>query len=171
MLGGGHSPLSSLYGLAADQVLGFEAITASGEFLTANSTSNQDLFWALRGGGGSTFAVVTSITVKAFKDMPVTTASWALSSSTIGTDKFWAATKAFVDRFNDNADNGTYSYVILTGIGGNYSFIVQPFFAPGQSAAQVNSFLTPYLSKLQSLNIPFTPKITEYKSFYPAWQA
>jgi hypothetical protein len=171
ILGGGHSPLSSLYGMAADHVLGFEVITPSGEFTTANSTNNQDLFWALRGGGGSTFGVVTSVTVKAFKDMPVTVASWVLDSSSIGKDKFWAATRAFLDRFTDNADNGTYSYMIIAPNGNNISFIVQPLFAPGQTAQQVNSLLGPYLSKLTALNIPFSPKITEYKGFYPAWQA
>ena len=70
--GGGHSPLSCLHGLAADQVLSAEVVTPDGRFVTADFTQNTDLFWAIRGGGGSTFGVVTSITVKAYPDMPVT---------------------------------------------------------------------------------------------------
>jgi len=46
--GGGHGPLTSLYGMAADQALEFEAVTAKGEFVTANADMNPDLFWALR---------------------------------------------------------------------------------------------------------------------------
>ncbi|RYO96188.1 hypothetical protein DL765_011669 [Monosporascus sp. GIB2] len=52
--GGGISILSSKYGLAADQVLSWEVITSSGALVTASPTENTDLFWALRGGGGST---------------------------------------------------------------------------------------------------------------------
>lgn len=62
--GGGHSALSPRYGLAADNVLQMEVVTASGETLTVNQDQHQDLFWALRGGGGSTFGVITSMTMK-----------------------------------------------------------------------------------------------------------
>jgi FAD/FMN-containing dehydrogenase len=169
--GGGHSPLSSIYGMAADHVLGFEVVTPFGDFVTANSTSNQDLFWALRGGGGGTFGVVTSVTIKVYKDMPVSAASWSLDSSKIGKDKFWSAAKAFFDRAIDNADAGTYSYFLLLPTGQDFTLIMQPFFAPNKTVAQLNTLLAPYLSKLTALNIPFSPKITEYKSFYAAWQA
>jgi FAD/FMN-containing dehydrogenase len=50
--GGGHSTYTSYWGLAADQILSIEVVTADGRFVTANTTSNPDLFWALRGGGG-----------------------------------------------------------------------------------------------------------------------
>jgi FAD/FMN-containing dehydrogenase len=49
MLAGGHSPLSTMYGLAADQLLEAEIITPTGEALTVNKCQNQDLFWAIRG--------------------------------------------------------------------------------------------------------------------------
>ncbi|KAG7135331.1 FAD-linked oxidoreductase ZEB1 like protein [Verticillium longisporum] len=49
--GGGHGPLTSLHGFAADNALSFEVLTASGHFITANANSNPDLFWALKGGG------------------------------------------------------------------------------------------------------------------------
>jgi hypothetical protein len=56
--GGGHSPLSTLHGMAADQLLNLEVVTADGRFVTANAKENADLFWALRGGGGSTYGYV-----------------------------------------------------------------------------------------------------------------
>lgn len=52
VLGGGHSPMSSLLGLAADQVLALEVVLSNGRFVTVSKTSHPDLFWALRGGGG-----------------------------------------------------------------------------------------------------------------------
>lgn len=45
---GGHSALSTSFGLAADQTLSFEVITASGELVTASKAENADLYWALR---------------------------------------------------------------------------------------------------------------------------
>jgi FAD/FMN-containing dehydrogenase len=171
LLGGGHSPLSSIYGMAADHILGFEVVTPIGEFVTANSTSNQDLFWALKGGGGGTFGVVTSVTFKVYRDMPIATASWTLESSKIGKDKFWAATKAFFDRAIENVDAGTYSYNHVVPTGTDVLSVMQPLFAPNKTASQLNTLLAPYLSKLTALNIPFSPKITEYRGFYSAWQA
>ncbi|KAH7127428.1 hypothetical protein EDB81DRAFT_729501 [Dactylonectria macrodidyma] len=62
--GGGHSVLAPRYGLAADQVLQMELVTPSGKILTVNENQHSDLFWAMRGGGGSTFGVLTSITLQ-----------------------------------------------------------------------------------------------------------
>lgn len=44
--------MSSIYGMAADQVLAFEVVLANGRFVTVTEESEPDLFWALRGGGG-----------------------------------------------------------------------------------------------------------------------
>lgn len=49
LTGGGHSALTSTYGMAADSVLEFEIVSPTGEFLTLNECQNQDLFWATRG--------------------------------------------------------------------------------------------------------------------------
>lgn len=62
--GGGHSPLSTIHGMGADNVLQFTVVTADGKFITADAVTNADLFWALRGGGGSTWGVAVSVTGK-----------------------------------------------------------------------------------------------------------
>ena len=59
--GGGHSALASTFGLAADQTLEFEVVTAKGEMLTVNRTDHSDLYWALSGGGGGEPLVVTKV--------------------------------------------------------------------------------------------------------------
>ena len=63
--GGGHSPMSPMFGLTVDNVLEIDVVLANGTLLTTNACTNPDLFWALRGGGGGTFGVVTRAVYKA----------------------------------------------------------------------------------------------------------
>ena len=67
-IGGGISWLGRSYGLAANNVEAIEVVTAEGRLVRADACTEPDLFWALRGGGGS-FGVVTAIELRLF---PVT---------------------------------------------------------------------------------------------------
>lgn len=62
-LGGGIGPLIRSHGFSSDWVRGLRVVTASGEIVTADSESNPDLFWALRGGKGR-LGVVTEMTLE-----------------------------------------------------------------------------------------------------------
>jgi FAD/FMN-containing dehydrogenase len=68
LLGGGFGSFSKRYGLAAASLLEAEIVTADGEVRIANSCTNEDLFWALKGGGGA-FGVVTRVTLRTH-DLP-----------------------------------------------------------------------------------------------------
>lgn len=57
-LGGGLGRVDRMYGLAVDNLLAAEIVTATGDILTVSENENVDLFWAIRGGGGN-FGVVT----------------------------------------------------------------------------------------------------------------
>lgn len=169
--GGGHSPLTPLYGTAADSVLSMEVVTADGEFVVANSTSNTDLFWALRGGGGSTFGVVTSVTVKAHPDLQVTASRFGFKSTDTGVETFWAAIRAYIDSWIDNADASTYTYWTLIPTNGTFAFAFSPFFAPGKSKAEATALLQPWFNKLNDLGIKYDPNITHFDNFYDAWRS
>jgi FAD/FMN-containing dehydrogenase len=66
---GGFGSYSRNYGLAAAGLLEAEVVTADGKVRIANACTNPDLFWALKGGGGGTFGVVTRLTLRTH-DLP-----------------------------------------------------------------------------------------------------
>ena len=61
---GGFGSFSKAFGTAAGNLLEAEVVTADGQVRTANAGTNPDLFWALKGGGGGNFGIVTRLTVK-----------------------------------------------------------------------------------------------------------
>jgi hypothetical protein len=65
VLGGGISWLGRKYGLASNSVIAIEMINAEGELIRASAVENSDLFWAVRGGGGS-FGIVTAIEIRLY---------------------------------------------------------------------------------------------------------
>jgi FAD/FMN-containing dehydrogenase len=82
-LGGGLGWLMSKHGLAIDNLLSAEVVTADGRLVTASAEDNPDLFWALRGGSGN-FGVVTSFEFQVHPVGPMVTgglAAWPIGSA------------------------------------------------------------------------------------------
>lgn len=69
-LGGGLGRLGRRFGLACDNAVSFDIVTAAGHFVRANDKENPDLYWGLRGGGGN-FGVVTAIEYRLHELDPV----------------------------------------------------------------------------------------------------
>ncbi|KXT17277.1 hypothetical protein AC579_532 [Pseudocercospora musae] len=67
--GGGHGALSNTLGLGVDNILEMQTVLPNGTLITANRCQNQDIFFAIRGGGGSTFGVNWQMTYTAHPQM------------------------------------------------------------------------------------------------------
>src|SRR4029077_20962538 len=69
--GGGFGTYSKQFGTAGSALLEAEIVTADGAVRIANTCSEPELFWALKGGGGGSFGVVTSLTLRTH-ELPAT---------------------------------------------------------------------------------------------------
>ncbi|KAI4690216.1 uncharacterized protein J4E84_004400 [Alternaria hordeiaustralica] len=107
-LGGGISYFSSEYGLACDNVLAYELVTASGLIINVSEKSFPDLYWALRGGGNN-FGLVTKFTVNAIPRAPT---MWGGMRTHLPTN-FTALTKAYYN-LGMNANKDGKAHQILS---------------------------------------------------------
>lgn len=173
--GGGHTPMSGYYGMAADNVEALEVVTADGRFVTASNTSNPDLFWALRGGGGSTYGVVTSIVIRVHEPMPVVTSVIKFETSTnVSRELFWEGMRKYYELFIPFTDAHTYSFWWARargGVNGTLHFEMIPFFAPNHTIDSFNELVKPWFDGLRQLKIPFTAQTTLHDSYYAAYRA
>jgi hypothetical protein len=83
-MGGGHGPLGPKRGLAVDNILEFEVTTADGRTRRVNSGSDADLFWAMRGGGGGSWGVVTETVIRVYPDEPFVGLRYLVSTTGAG---------------------------------------------------------------------------------------
>ena len=167
--GGGHSSLSSKYGLAADQTLEWEVVDGCGKFLTATPTQNADLYWALSGGGGGTYGVVWSMTVKAHAEVPVSAANLTFTKTgSIATETFYEAVAAYhAQLLPPLVDAGAMSIATFS----NTSFTVSPIIAPDIPAASLNDLLKPFTNTLGNLGIEYKLTLRQFPTFLSAYSA
>ncbi|OTA54801.1 FAD-binding domain-containing protein [Hypoxylon sp. EC38] len=147
--GGGHSLLSGVVGMGADQVLEFDVVAPGGQHLTATPSQNQDLYWALAGGGPGTFGVVLSITVKIYPEGPVGGASLSFNSTnkaayTAAMEAFWRAQPTIVD-------TGATILWSLDSAG----FRFDRFTAVNKTEDEVKQILAPFRSDLDKIGIAY----------------
>ena len=159
--GGGHSDLSSLYGLAADQVLEWEVVTANGDRLTASPAANFDIYWALSGGGGSTYGVVISMTVKAFPDGPIGTAAITFSNLNASQNTYWKGVSAFHSNLLTWVESGGSASYAIT----NQSFSLIPATFPSTSKKDVTRLISPLKDALNGLSLHYSINVTIFPSY------
>lgn len=169
--GGGHGPLASTYGLASSQVLQMTVVTTTGHVLVANEAQNQDLFWALRGGGAGQYGVVTEYVIKHYPaPRNVVMASVQIKpkgSTNASMEASWSAVASWLSALPDLMDAGLAGAATVavgstapkffpdidvsdgpfTGIGLN-----QVFWAFNTTPAAVEALVQPVLTKLLGLN-------------------
>lgn len=147
--GAGHSPLSTIYGLAADQTLEYEVVTAAGKLIKVNRDKDADLFWALNGGGAGTWAVVVSMTVRVYPMLPMSAASLFVDPTSMEQDKFWAMVDKFYSLLPYFTDNGAY----ITYAYGPAHFGTFPFSAYNKTADEVEEIMSPFIDYLNEKEI------------------
>jgi hypothetical protein len=159
--GGGHSALSSLYGMSADHVLEWEVVTPDGQHIVTSPEKHADLHWAISGGGPGTFGVVISMTTKMFKDGTTNGASLSFNTTSAPGSTFWSAIEEFQSHLGPLVDSGSVAL---------YSITSTTFFAyiaaPTINTTQISSYLQPTTSLLSSLNATFSLSITTDPSYF-----
>jgi FAD/FMN-containing dehydrogenase len=162
--GGGHGPLTTIFGFAADNALSFDVITAEGKFVTANETKNPELFWGLKGGGPGSYGVVVSASFKTFPEYPSAGATLYINSTlTTDTAVFWEGVRIFHSHANYFVDNGLYVYFSV----GPGSLRVRPFVAYNQTAAELETILAPLRADLTAAGVPFySAPANQYATFF-----
>ncbi|KAL3488174.1 FAD-binding domain-containing protein [Aspergillus germanicus] len=160
--GGGHSALSTSFGLGADQTLSFEVVTAAGKVVTASRTENTDLYWALSGGGAGNWGVVLSTTVKAYVNTIVSGAQITLSTASMTDEVYIDMVTKFHELLPAMIDAGTtVIYQMLPGY-----FLIKPLTAYNKTTDQVKDILNPFLTALTDAGIMYTEAYTQYDDYY-----
>lgn len=161
-----------LHGMGADQVLEMQVVTADGRFLTVSEDHHSDLYWAMLGGGGGTYGILTSAVVKVHPKIAVTNSVWSFTSAAVGPEAFWEAVHFFWNEMPKYNAAKTYSFFGLFQLApGFYLFDMAPFFATKMTVAQFEALTKPFFDKLQALGIPYEINTQYHESFYPAYQA
>jgi FAD/FMN-containing dehydrogenase len=115
ILGGGHGLLARSHGLTCDSLDQVTVVDSQAQIRIANATSEPDLYWACRGGGGGSFGIATEFKLRVFplKNVLVFGVSWILSQA--------AATKLFAawQAWAPNAPDNITSIMKVQSIGGS----------------------------------------------------
>lgn len=107
-------------------------ISLQGDLVVANDFKNSDLFWALRGGGGGSWGVVASVTIRTFPDPPAAVQS--LTISTANYTGFWNFVEEFHARLPSVSDAAGSGYYFLTSAApGNVSTLTIALFFVGHT--------------------------------------
>ncbi|KAL4985204.1 hypothetical protein BDW68DRAFT_148011 [Aspergillus falconensis] len=165
--GGGHSMLSNELGLGADNVLQLRAVLPNGTYVTANRCQNQDIFYALRGGGGGTFGVVTEMSSLVHPEKPTILALATFPNISSATAlEFISITVANADRW---ASEGWGGYIQLGPLGTGVSTFFMSTSLLNQSAAEAS--MKPVTDFANSLGTLGTGSVTLFDTYYQVIQA
>lgn len=169
MQAGGHNPFANKFGMQVDNVVEIEVVTADGKFHKVSDCNNPELFWALRGGGGSTYGVVTGLTVKVYPTFPVTVSRFFVNSTS--KDGIVDATSWFLQngaKLRDHSGMQGYFYVYRNSF---QSVLHMPDdFSKIENAKNATEFMMKKMEELAGTTTRIEPKYYQYKT-YKDWYA
>ncbi|KAM6495416.1 hypothetical protein JOM56_008122 [Amanita muscaria] len=152
--GGGHSILSSRYGLGVDNVIQF-------------TYQNQDLFWALRGGGGGTYGIVLSVTYRTYDVLPVTGMRMFVNFSSLSiaqnvSTEFFAMLPSLLDAGWSGYSNLTQTSFTTLNVASNVS------------VAEANATFSMFIDRVRAVvgnPQDILVQVQSFSSFYEAYLA
>lgn len=180
--GGGIGLLQKKMGLILDNIVGYDIVTTRGE-IKVNSNKNSDLYWALRGGGGGNFGVVTHFYIKlkkAPKTITLIKINWTWDSTASDfVKKLLSEWQNWIKTLDDNMTtsleilNKTANRIILTGLyfgdSNTARNILEPIIGIDQPQ-QIDIRTLPYAEMLDRLLNPIQPT-TYNQKFTSFWVA
>lgn len=166
--GGGHSALSSMYGMAADHVLEWKVVDGTGNLITASQTQNNDLYWALSGGGPGTYSIVVSVVVKLQPDTSMTGVQLQFDLDPERPDVFHSAVSKYHELV-PTITSGPYYGMGIAEIT-NSSFFLTPLTLPNVSDGDARQLLAPLVSQLNDDGVEFNLIISESPNWLEYWQ-
>ncbi|KAJ8133219.1 hypothetical protein O1611_g404 [Lasiodiplodia mahajangana] len=166
--GGGHGWLTSEFGMGADSIIQAEVVLPSGDLVVANECQHSDLFWALRGGGGGTFGVITKLTVKAHPMPRTTTWTFSVTKATDDTSAWWTLLARIHAELPALKAGGFQGYYSITGppatpgltFGGRFNIYNKP-------NGTMESLIKPVLSLLKEASD--TATYSSSIAWYATW--
>jgi FAD/FMN-containing dehydrogenase len=141
---GGFGSFSKAYGIAAAGLLQAEIVTADGTVRIANSCTNPDLFWALKGGGGGSLGVVTKLTLRTH-DLPAYFGGAVLTVKATSDDAYRRLLARFVSFYAEALFNPHWGETVA--VRGDNSLAVTMVFQ-GLTQAEAQAVWKPFLDWL-----------------------
>jgi FAD/FMN-containing dehydrogenase len=163
-LSGGHGFLMRRFGLACDNLLSADVLTADGRLIKASSAENADLFWGLRGGGGN-FGIVTSFEYRRHQLGPI------LGGLLIFPFENAHAVLKFYDEFSAGAPDELGVLAALATLPDGTRAVVHPicYCGPVDRGEQIlrplRKFATPIADQIQEM--PYTAVQSIVENFNP----
>lgn len=146
--------------------LSFDVVTPNGDFVTATACQNKDLFFALRGGGGSTFGVITSSTTTAAPQLTIQAAYFKIVSTNPTHAADFLKVLIGITPALSKANFG--GYIEIGAITSQSSGFV--LFSPTATNAEAVKLFKPVFDYAALPgNIPANAEVTETKSFFQAY--
>jgi len=172
MQGGGHSPATHDFGLGADQVLEAQVVLASGKTVTVNPCQNPDIFFAIRGGGPSSYGIVVGTVIKAHPTNKVAAQIFGFAPLTPNDMPAFMVALSIVHQAYPNLSDsgfsgyGSWSVYSPTPLVGNYSTgFIHTIANFGKTAAQAEALFASTAAQLKKYNGTSLYMTSRYLSF------